>query len=63
MTAITKTRLARAIWRDGAKNSQGRVIPRIVGYHPPQPRSKVYCKCGRFKLLSVGQIYICHHKD
>ena len=32
-------------------------------YYPPQKRESVACKCGRSKLLSVGQIWICKHKD
>ena len=62
MTKITQTKLARAITRLG-HDSKGKKVPRIVGYEHAQKREKMTCKCGRSKLLSVGQIWVCKHKD
>lgn len=63
MSKITQTKLARAITRVGVSKSGKRKVTRIVGYKPAQSRDLIKCKgCGRAKLLSVGQLWVCKHK-
>lgn len=68
MTQITQTKLNRAIFQQTINPLNGKIenTKKILGFRPAQPRDIVTCKakgCGRQKLLSVGQIWVCHHKD
>lgn len=64
MSKITQTKLARAKWRDGVSKDYKRTAKRITGYAPAQAREWLKCQgCDRKKLLSVGQIWKCNHKD
>lgn len=59
MTKITTTKLERAIWRRKFKFDR-----KILGFKEAIPKHEVKCdSCGRTKLMSVGQIQKCFHRQ